>query len=115
MIAFVGVISARAQDSTQVATGKEIYVQFCTRCHGSDGKRGEGFQTPIWGEGSLIASKFGNVQAMIDYMQIMPFNDPALIDDTQRLAVVAYVLANHGTIPRNGEIKPQGASSLPIK
>ena len=73
------------------------------------------FRTPIWGQGSLIASKFGNVQAMIDYMQIMPFNDPALINDTQRLAVIAYVLANHGTIPRSGEVTAQGASSVPIK
>ena len=52
---------------------------------------------------------------MIDYMQIMPFNDPALINDTQRLAVTAYVLANHGTIPRSGEITPQGAASYSIK
>lgn len=114
-IALIGATSARAQDSAQVASGKEVYAEFCTLCHGVDGKRGEGFQTPIWGEGSLIASKFGNLQAMIDYMQIMPFNDPALINDTQRLAVIAYVLANHGTIPRNGEVTPQGASSVPIR
>ena len=106
---------AHAQDSAQIAKGKEIYAQFCTLCHGVDGKRGEGFQTPIWGEGSLIASKFGNAQAMIDYMQIMPFNDPRLINDVQKLAVVAYVLANHGAIPRNGEITAQNAPAVPIK
>ena len=115
LIALINTMSARAQDSAQVASGKEIYAQFCTLCHGVDGKRGEGFQTPIWGDGSLIASKFGNLQAMIDYMQIMPFNDPGLINDTQRLAVIAYVLANHGTIPRSGQVTPQGASSVPIK
>lgn len=114
-IALISVTAAHGQDSTQVAAGKEVYSQHCTLCHGVDGKRGEGFQTPIWGQGSLIASKFGNVQAMIDYMQIMPFNDPALINDTQRLAVIAYVLANHGTIPRSGEITGQGAASLSIK
>ena len=114
-IALISMTAAYGQDSAQVAAGKEVYVQHCTLCHGVDGKRGEGFQTPIWGQGSLIASKFGNVQAMIDYMQIMPFNDPALINDTQRLAVIAYVLANHGTIPRSGEVTAQGASSVPIK
>ena len=114
-IALISVTAAHGQDSAQVAAGKEVYAQHCTLCHGVDGKRGEGFQTPIWGQGSLIASKFGNVQAMIDYMQIMPFNDPALINDTQRLAVIAYVLANHGTIPRSGEITPQGAASVSIK
>ena len=84
-------------------------------CHGADGKRGEGFQTPIWGEGSFLASKFGNAQALIDYMQIMPFNDPALMDPVQKLAVVAYMLANHGAIPRSGEVTPQSASSIQIK
>ena len=69
-IALISVTAAHGQDSTQVAAGKEVYSQHCTLCHGVDGKRGEGFQTPIWGQGSLIASKFGNVQAMIDYMQI---------------------------------------------
>jgi mono/diheme cytochrome c family protein len=115
LLTFISATTALAQDSAQVAAGKEVYAQFCALCHGAEGKRGEGFQTPIWGEGSLIASKFGNVQAMIDYMQIMPFNDPALINDTQRLAVTAYVLANHGTILRSGEILPQGAASIPIK
>ena len=38
--------------------------------------------------------------------------DPALINDTQRLAAIAYVLANHGTIPRSGEITGQGAAGL---
>lgn len=106
---------AAAQDSAQVAKGKELYAEFCTLCHGVDGKRGEGFQTPIWGEGSLIAPKFGNAQSLIDYMQIMPFNDPTLLNETQKSAVVAYVLANHGAIPRSGEITPQNASTVPIK
>jgi mono/diheme cytochrome c family protein len=107
--------AALAQESAQIAKGKEIYAQFCTLCHGADGRRGEGFQVPIWGAGSAIASKFGNAQTMLDYMQVMPFNDPTLIDDVQRLAVTAFVLANHGTLPRNGELTLQGAAGLPIK
>jgi mono/diheme cytochrome c family protein len=38
---------ATAQESPQVAQGKALYGEFCTQCHGADGKRGEGFQTPI--------------------------------------------------------------------
>jgi hypothetical protein len=52
---------------------------------------------------------------MLDYMQIMPFNDPTLLDDAQRQAVTAYVLANHGALPLNGELTPQNAGSIPIK
>ena len=106
---------AAAQDSAQVAKGKEFYTEFCTLCHGADGKRGEGYQTPIWGEGSFIAAKFGNAQALVDYMQIMPFNDPSLLDPAQKMAVVAYMLANHGAIPRSGEITPQNAPAVAIK
>ena len=104
-----------AQESTQVAKGQELYAQHCTLCHGADGKKGEGYQTPIWGQGSFIASKFGNAQALIDYMQIMPFNDPSLINDEQRVAVVAYMLVNHGAIQRDAQITPNNASALPIK
>ena len=105
---------AVAEDSAQVAKGKELYAEFCTLCHGADGKRGEGFQTPIWGQGAVIA-KFGNAQGLIDYMQLMPFNDPSLLDETQKLAVIAYMLANHGAIPRGVEITTQNAATVPIK
>lgn len=115
LVALTNATYALAQDSSQVATGKQIYAQLCTLCHGADGKRGEGFQTPIWGKGSLIATKFGNAKAMIEYMQTMPFNDPNLINDAQRLAVTAYVLAQHGAIPVSAEITPQSAASVSIK
>ena len=115
LIALISATGAFAQDSEQVTEGKAIYVEFCTLCHGADGKRGEAFQTPIWGEGSFIATKFGNADKMIEYMQTMPFNDPTLINDTQRLAVIAYLLAQHGAIPRSGKITPQSAASVAIK
>jgi mono/diheme cytochrome c family protein len=104
-----------AQESKQVAAGRGHYMETCQLCHGEDGKRGAGFQTPIWGEGALIASKFGNAQALIDYMQLMPFNDPTLLDDDQKLAVVAFILANHGSIPRTGEVTNANAAKIEIK
>jgi mono/diheme cytochrome c family protein len=115
LIPFISATGAFAQDSEQVTQGKAVFAEFCTLCHGADGKRGEGFQTPIWGEGSFIATKFGNANTMIEYMQTMPFNDPTLINDTQRLAVVAYLLAQHGAIPKDGQITPQSAASVAIK
>jgi hypothetical protein len=48
-------------------------------------------------------------------MQIMPFNDPALINDTQRLEVVGFLLAQHGAIPRDGQISMESASKVSIK
>ncbi|MGL5115294.1 MAG: c-type cytochrome [Beijerinckiaceae bacterium] len=103
------------QESKQVAQGRAHYAETCVLCHGADGKRGDGFQTPIWGQGAMIASKFGNAQAMIDYMQLMPFNDPALLDENQKLAVVAFLLANHGSIKRMDEVTVEKAKDIPIK
>ena len=115
LVSLIGATGAFAQDLQQVTQGKAVYAEFCTLCHGADGKRGEGFQTPIWGEGSFIATKFGSADKMIEYMQTMPFNDPTLINETQRLAVVAYLLAQHGAILKNGQITPQSAASVAIK
>jgi cytochrome c len=107
--------AATAQESAQVAQGKALYGQFCTQCHGADGKRGEGYQTPIWGPGSLIA-KFETAQGLFEYHQmLMPFNDPSLMTDEQKLAVVAYLLANHGAITPAETLTPAAAPSIAIK
>ncbi|MGL4240341.1 MAG: hypothetical protein ACRCTI_04435, partial [Beijerinckiaceae bacterium] len=72
-------------------------------------------QTPIWGPDAKIGSKFGNVQTFIDYMQLMPFNDPTLLDDDQKLTVVAFVLAQHGTIKPTDTLDASKAASIQIK
>jgi mono/diheme cytochrome c family protein len=110
-----GTVSRATGPSQQVQEGKALYDKTCLLCHGADGKRGEGFQTPIWGEGSLIAVKFGNAQSLIDYMQLMPFNDPSLLNETEKLAVVAFMLANHGAMPPSDALDPAKAASIAIK
>ncbi|MGL4438569.1 MAG: c-type cytochrome [Bosea sp. (in: a-proteobacteria)] len=104
-----------SQESKQVTEGRGHYMETCQLCHGEDGKRGAGFQTPIWGQGALIATKFVTAQGLIDYMQLMPFNDPTILDDNQKLAVVAFVLANHGTIKPSDTLDPSKAASISIK
>jgi mono/diheme cytochrome c family protein len=101
--------------SRQVQDGKALYEQACALCHGADGRRGQGFQTPIWGEGSLIASKFGNAQGLLDYMQLMPFNNPALLTDAEKLSVVAFMLSNHGALPVAETLDTAKAANIPIK
>lgn len=104
-----------AQESKQITQGRGHYMETCQLCHGEDGKRGAGFQTPIWGEGTMIGTKFGHAQGLIDYMQLMPFNDPTLLDDNQKLAVVAFMLAQHGAIKPTDTIDPAKAATIPIK
>jgi mono/diheme cytochrome c family protein len=105
-----------AQESAQIAAGRALYAEHCALCHGPDGKRGAGFQTPIWGQGTMIGSKFAHAQGLFEYMQmLMPFQDPAILTDDQKMAVVAYMLANHGAIPPSGEVAASNMASIPIR
>lgn len=110
-----GSASRATAPSKQVQEGKALYEEACVLCHGADGKRGQGFQTPIWGEGSMIASKFGNAQGLLDYMQLMPFNNPAQLTDEEKLSVVAFMLSNHGALPASGTLEAAKAANIPIK
>jgi cytochrome c len=106
---------ARAEDSAQISLGRTLYAEQCALCHGADGKRGQGFQTPIWGAQTQIM-KFGNAQGLFEYVQmLMPFQDPSLMTDDQKLATIAYILANHGAVPRTGEVTAANMGSIPIK
>jgi mono/diheme cytochrome c family protein len=101
--------------SPQVAEGQRLYAEHCALCHGADGRRGEGFQTPIWGERTQIR-KFNTAFGLFEYNQMMmPFDDPSKLTDAQKWAVVAYILANHGTIARDATLDPAQAEAIPIR
>ncbi|MDX2258354.1 MAG: cytochrome c [Hyphomicrobiaceae bacterium] len=104
-----------AAESSQVAEGKSLFVTYCSTCHGADGQRGEGFQTPIWGPGSQIR-KFGHAQGLFEYLQVMmPFDDPSKIDDQARWKVLAYMLERHKAIAAGGTLDPAQAAMVPIE
>jgi mono/diheme cytochrome c family protein len=87
----------------QVLAGAKLYQQQCALCHGTMGRDASVFPRPIWGPGHDLA-KFGNAKGLFDYVQLlMPFDDPAKIDDAAKTAIIAYILV------RNGDLKP-GAS-----
>lgn len=101
--------------SPQVAEGQRLYAENCAMCHGEDGRRGAGFQTPIWGERTQI-TKFGTALGLFEYNQMMmPFDDPARLSDEQKWAITAYMLANHGAIPRDGTLEQGSAAAVPIR
>lgn len=107
--------SASANESAQVTKGRTIYTEHCQKCHGADGQKGEGFQTPIWGPGAQI-KKFENAQALFEYMQLlMPFDDPKKIDDQARWDVMAYMLQHHKSMSPADTLDPGKAASVPIK
>lgn len=108
-------VLAQPAPSAQVTQGAALYAEHCALCHGADGKRGAGFQTPIWGPGTQIA-KFANAQGLFEYNQmLMPFNDPTTLNDEQKMAITAYILANHGAMPRTGEVTAANMATIPIR
>lgn len=101
-------------ESAQIAEGARLFAETCAICHGADGRGGQGYPNPIWGEGAQIR-KFSHAQGLFEYNQLlMPFDDPTKLDTDEKWAVVAYILANHGVIARDAELAPEEAGDLAI-
>lgn len=100
--------------SAQVLSGAALYQQHCALCHGAKGRDATVFPRPIWGPGHDIG-KFGNAKGLFDYMQLlMPFDNPAKIDDAAKTAIVAYMLVRNGNL-KPGDSVPSGGNQTAIK
>lgn len=72
------------------------------------------FPRPIWGPGHDIG-KFGTAKGLFEYLQLlMPFDDPSKLNDQQKTAVAAYILARNGSLAASGSLPP-GGNETPIK
>lgn len=101
--------------SRQVADGQRLFAENCAACHGDDGQRGAAYQTPIWGPRAQIR-KFETALGLFEYNQLtMPFNDPNQINDTEKLAIVAYMLVNHGAMPADATLEYGRAASVSLR
>lgn len=90
-------------------------MENCAACHGDDGQRGAAYQTPIWGARAQIR-KFETALGLFEYNQLtMPFNDPNQINDVEKLAIVAFILANHGAMPASATLEYGAAAGIPIR
>lgn len=108
-------IAAADEPSAQVAHGAELYAANCAVCHGDDGMGGAGFPSPVWGEGSQIR-KFSHGRGLFEYnAMLMPFDDPSRLDMEEKLAVTAYLLANHGAMAASDTITAGDAIEVPIE
>ncbi len=100
--------------SAQVLQGAAEFQQHCALCHGTRGRDAAVFPRPIWGPGQDIA-KFGTAKGLFEYVQLlMPFDNPAKLDDRQKTAIVVYLLVRNGTLPAGASL-PQGGNDSAIK
>lgn len=115
-LALAGIgIAAADEPSEQVSQGAELYAANCAVCHGDDGMGGAGFPSPVWGERSQIR-KFSHGRGLFEYnAMLMPFDDPSRLDMEEKLAVTAYLLANHGAMAASDTITASNAIEVPIE
>jgi cytochrome c len=122
MLALLQPSSVFAQDappppagaSAQVLMGAQLYQQNCALCHGAKGRDASVFPRPIWGAGHDIG-KFANAKGLFEYVQLlMPFDDPAKIDDAAKTAIVVYMLVRNGSLKADQTL-PLGGDQLPIR
>lgn len=100
--------------SAQVLKGATLYQQNCALCHGVKGRDATVFPRPIWGAGHDIG-KFSNAKGLFEYMQmLMPFDNPAKIDDADKTAIIAYMLVRNGSLKAE-ESLPVGGNQAAIK
>jgi mono/diheme cytochrome c family protein len=98
----------------QVLEGARLYQMHCALCHGAKGREASVFPRPIWGPGHDIG-KFATAKGLFEYVQLlMPFDNPAKIDDSAKTAIVAYMLVRNGNLP-SGESIPTGGNLIAIK
>lgn len=103
-----------ASASAQVLSGAQLYQQHCALCHGAKGRDASVFPRPIWGPGHDIG-KFGTAKGLFEYLQmLMPFDNPAKIDDDAKTAIVAYMLVRNGDL-KAGMAIPRGGNQTGIK
>lgn len=100
--------------SAQVLRGAVLYQQNCALCHGAKGRDATVFPRPIWGAGHDIG-KFNNAKGLFEYMQmLMPFDNPAKIDDAAKTAIIAYMMVRNGSLKAE-ESLPVGGNQAAIK
>lgn len=115
LMAGFGAALGTTTPSRQVSEGQRLYMENCAVCHGENGQRGAAYQTPIWGPRAQIR-KFETALGLFEYNQLtMPFNDPNQINDLEKLAVVAFLLANHGAMPASATLEYGAAAGIPLR
>lgn len=101
--------------SPQVIQGGQLYKAHCVLCHGVNGRDAVTFPRPIWGQGHDI-KKFQNARGLFEYLQmLMPFDDPAKVNDDGKTAITAYMLVRNGDLPPDATLPLGGTTAASIR
>jgi cytochrome c len=106
------------------AQGKEVYLDNCSGCHGTDMAKpvkGTGAAALRGGRGTLASGKpkktvesyWPYASTAFDFIKrAMPFNAPGSLSDNEVYAVVAYILAEGNIIDKNTTMNAKALANV---
>src|SRR5271165_1779454 len=108
---FVGIAQAQIFTSAQAESGRAIYAQSCSGCHGANFE-GSGDAPPLAGgtfmlkwRPKMVSELFGEI------LQNMPTTNPGSLGEAASLAATAYILQRNGAQAGQSALTP-GATTL---
>lgn len=101
--------TAQSQDE-QVASGRNVYVADCARCHGDEGEGGTG---PVLIGGSRRIASYEDTDRLYDYVsRTMPFDDAGSLSEDEYWASIAYLLQENDLLPAEVVLGPDSDVTL---
>ncbi|MBI2858133.1 MAG: cytochrome c [Chloroflexi bacterium] len=79
--------------------GREIFAQRCAKCHGEQGRGGQG--PALMGPDAHL-EKFNTTQGLISFVEAaMPMDDPGSLSGEEYWKVVSYLITQNGLVSRD--------------
>jgi cytochrome c len=103
-------LALSAQDTEQVARGRQVYAERCAKCHGEqgEGKIGRAIMGP---EANL--GGYGTARGLFDYTRaIMPIDAPGRLLESEYWAVLAYLLSQNRLLPPGTTLGRDNAAAI---
>ncbi|MGC8787756.1 MAG: c-type cytochrome [Anaerolineae bacterium] len=92
------------------SVGQPFYAASCARCHGATA---QGASAPALIGPNAKLDKFGNAQALLQYMsRAMPPNGPGSLTAEQYLRVLAWLLLGNGYVQSDTVLDPNALADL---
>ena len=101
--------------SDQAARGRDVYVSHCSSCHLAD-LGGSAEARPLVGDGFMLDWREDNLNSLFNRVRtLMPFDDPATLEDVAYLDSIAYILQANEFPAGSRELTVEGLADIQIQ
>jgi mono/diheme cytochrome c family protein len=100
------------QAEDQVARGQAVYQERCASCHGEQGEGNVG--RALIGPNAGLGG-YGTARGLFDYVRkVMPADAPGRLTESEYWAVLAYILAQNGQLPRGTTLSRETSGRIAL-